>query len=78
MRWLLDGGHGWPHDDLPTWLIRHDASLVTQIGVTRAPLHRIEGGLELTARSCRAGDSCSSTVAIGVVDAVRLQWVRSR
>ena len=45
LRWLLRGGHGWPHDDLPTWLISHDAELVNRIGTTRAPLHRAEGDL---------------------------------
>lgn len=43
LRWLLRGGHGWPHDDLPTWLLSHDASLLTEVGETRAPLRRIEG-----------------------------------
>ena len=45
VRWLLRGGHGWPHDDLPTWLISHDVDLVNRIGTTRAPLHRAEGDL---------------------------------
>jgi len=45
MRWLVRGGHGWPHDDLPTWLVSHDAALVEQIGPTRAPLRRVEGEL---------------------------------
>ena len=38
MRWLLRGGHGWPHDDLPTWLVSHDRGLLEQIGKTRSPL----------------------------------------
>jgi riboflavin biosynthesis pyrimidine reductase len=45
LRWLVRGGHRWPHDDLPTWLVSHDESLVEQIGTTRAPLHRVEGEL---------------------------------
>lgn len=45
MRWLLAGGHGWPHDDLPTWLVTHDPSLASRIGKTRAPLHACEGDL---------------------------------
>ena len=53
LRWLLRGGHGWPHDDLPTWLVSHDPGLVAQVekaqapkvGRTRAPLQRVEGDL---------------------------------
>jgi riboflavin biosynthesis pyrimidine reductase len=45
LRWLLDGGHSWPHDDLPTWLVSHDTSLPARVGPTRAPLHRVEGDL---------------------------------
>src|SRR6185369_8271901 len=45
LRWLLRGGHGWPHDDLPTWLVSHDSKLVAQIGRTRAPLRRVDGPL---------------------------------
>lgn len=46
LRWLLRGGHGWPHDDLPTWLVSHDADLVRQAGVSRAPFQRVEGPLD--------------------------------
>lgn len=45
LRWLLGGGHGWPHDDLPTWLVSHDPTLVARIGRTRAPLHLVDGPL---------------------------------
>jgi len=45
LRWLLDGGHGWPHDDLPTWLVSHDPTLGERVGATRAPLSRVEGDL---------------------------------
>ena len=45
LRWLLRGGHGWPHDDLPTWLVSHDGSLAAEVGDTRAPLTRVEGDL---------------------------------
>jgi riboflavin biosynthesis pyrimidine reductase len=44
-RWLLDGGHGWPHDDLPTWLVSHDETLVERVGRTRAPVVRRAGDL---------------------------------
>lgn len=46
LRWLLAGGHGWPHDDLPTWLVTHDADLPGRVGATRAPLKQVEGDLE--------------------------------
>ena len=45
LRWLLKGGHGWPHDDLPTWLATHDADLVARVGKTRAPLRQVAGDL---------------------------------
>src|SRR5216110_1539522 len=48
LRWLLQGGHGWPHDDVPTWLATHDASLVARVGPTRAPLHQVQGDLRET------------------------------
>lgn len=43
LRWLLDGGHGWPHGDLPTWLLSHDASLLDRVGPTEQPIRRFEG-----------------------------------
>ena len=45
LRWLVGGGHGWPHDDIPTWLISHDESLAESVRPTRAPLRRVEGDL---------------------------------
>ena len=45
LRWLLDGGHGWPHDDLPTWVVTHDPVLLTRVGTTRAPLRQVDGDL---------------------------------
>ena len=45
VRWLLREGHGWPHDDLPTWLVSTDAALPERIADTRAPLTRHEGDL---------------------------------
>lgn len=47
LRWLLRGGHGWPHADLPTWLISHDETLVSAAGQGPAPLRRIEGSLDV-------------------------------
>ena len=46
LRWLLRGGHGWPHGDLPTWLITHDAGLVAAAGPTAQPLRAVSGSLE--------------------------------
>jgi riboflavin biosynthesis pyrimidine reductase len=45
LRWLVAGGHGWPHDDLPTWLVSHDEALAESVRPTRAPLVRVEGDL---------------------------------
>jgi riboflavin biosynthesis pyrimidine reductase len=45
LRWLMRGGHGWPHDNLPTWLVSHDPRLAAQLGRTRAPLRRVDGPL---------------------------------
>lgn len=81
MRWLLDGGHGWPHDDLPTWLLSHDAGLPERIGTTRAPLHRHEGdvaavfdAIEREGREhlwlCGGGDVAAQALAADRVDRV--------
>jgi len=43
LRWLLQGGHGWPHGNLPTWLLSRDAALAATVGATTAPLVRREG-----------------------------------
>jgi riboflavin biosynthesis pyrimidine reductase len=42
LRWLVRGGHGWPHDDVPTWLISHDEALAESVRPTRAELRRRE------------------------------------
>jgi riboflavin biosynthesis pyrimidine reductase len=81
MRWLLDGGHGWPHDDLPTWLVSHDAGLVERIGETRAPLVRVEGHLgpmfdeidravEGRVWLCGGGDLAGQALALDRIDEV--------
>lgn len=46
LRWLLRGGHGWPHGNLPTWLISHDAALIDSVGPTAARFTRVEGEVE--------------------------------
>jgi riboflavin biosynthesis pyrimidine reductase len=43
LRWLVGQGHGWPHDDLPTWLVSHDEELAESVRPTRTPLVRVEG-----------------------------------
>jgi riboflavin biosynthesis pyrimidine reductase len=45
LRWLVRHGHGWPHDDLPTWLVSHDEELAESVRPTRAPLVRVAGDL---------------------------------
>lgn len=81
MRWLLRGGHGWPHDDLPTWLVSHDDSLLETIGETRAPFRRVEGDIapmfdEIAAQGhrrvwlCGGGDVAGQALAADHVDEV--------
>lgn len=43
LRWLIRGGHGWPHGDIRTWLVSHDESLIAQVGTTEKPFRRIAG-----------------------------------
>lgn len=45
LRWLVAQGAGWPHDDLPTWLVSHDEALAESVRPTRAPLVRVSGDL---------------------------------
>lgn len=45
LRWLVRGGHGWPHGDKPTWLISHDEALAAQLGPLEHPLRRRAGAL---------------------------------
>jgi riboflavin biosynthesis pyrimidine reductase len=45
LRWLVRHGHGWPHDELPTWLVSHDEALAESVRPTRAPLVRVSGCL---------------------------------
>lgn len=45
LRWLVRGGHGWPHGEKPTWVVTHDAALVAGLGAPAAPLRRVEGDL---------------------------------
>jgi len=43
LRWLVGHGRGWPHDDVPTWLVSHDEGLAESVRPTRAPLVRVAG-----------------------------------
>lgn len=45
LRWLVDGGHGWPHGDLPTWLVSRDTQLRTRVGDVERPIHQRSGDL---------------------------------
>jgi len=58
LRWLLAEGAGWPHDDLPTWLVSHVEALAESVRPTRAPLVRVSGDLApvlagMEANGCR-------------------------
>jgi riboflavin biosynthesis pyrimidine reductase len=81
LRWLIDGGHGWPHDDLPTWLVSHDEDLVDRVGPTRRPFQRFAGDVgELFATIeaqgykrvwlCGGGAVAGQTLAAGRIDEV--------
>ena len=81
MRWLLDGGHGWPHGDLPTWLLSHDATLLDRIGETQVEVRRREGDLapvleEMSVAGCAhawlcgGGDVAGQALALDRVDDV--------
>lgn|GEM_PF-1416658 len=59
LRWLLRAGHGWPHGDIPTWLVSHDAMLATQVGQTAASFTRMEGDLNVAIDAIKtAGHEC--------------------
>jgi riboflavin biosynthesis pyrimidine reductase len=75
MRWLLRSGHGWPHDDLPTWLVSHDQGLLERIGKTRSPVRLVDGDLaQMFADIEEAGHR--RVWLSGGGDAARLRWVR--
>jgi riboflavin biosynthesis pyrimidine reductase len=81
LRWLLRGGHGWPHGDLPTWLISHDGALIDRVGATEAPFTRVEGEVksafdEIAAAGhqrvwlCGGGDLAGQALMVDKVDQV--------
>jgi riboflavin biosynthesis pyrimidine reductase len=53
LRWLIAGGHGWPHDDLPTWLVSHDESLAASVGLMRVEGDLAPGLAAMEAHGCR-------------------------
>jgi riboflavin biosynthesis pyrimidine reductase len=55
LRWLVREGHGWPHDDLPTWLASHDDALAESVRPTRAPFVRVAGDLTGAIESMEQG-----------------------
>src|SRR5438067_544782 len=81
MRWLLREGHGWPHDNLPTWLVSHDRRLLDAIGATRRPVRLAAGDLayvftEIEAARhrrvwlCGGGDVAGQALAADRIDEV--------
>lgn len=83
LRWLLRGGHGWPHGDRRTWLVSHDADLVRQVGPTAEPFHRHEGDVAALVRTmadagCKrvwlsgGGDLAGQLLAIDALDEIEL------
>jgi riboflavin biosynthesis pyrimidine reductase len=81
LRWLIRNGHGWPHGDIRTWLVSHDAGLERQVGETVAPFRRFEGDMaalvaemEADGRNrawlCGGGDIAGQLLAIDRIDEV--------
>lgn len=55
LRWLLREGHGWPHKDIPTWLVSRDSALRAAIGPTQAAFRRFAGDLAPMIAEMEAG-----------------------
>lgn len=81
LRWLVAGGHGWPHGDLPTWLVSRDEQLRAAVGETERPLHQRAGDLgpildEIEQDGhdrvwlCGGGDIAGQALALDRVDEV--------
>jgi len=81
MRWLVSQGHGWPHGDLPTWLVSRDQHLLVAIGEVDVPILQRSGDLatildEVAAAGhdrvwlCGGGDIAGQALAIDRVDEV--------
>lgn len=81
LRWLVSGGHGWPHGELPTWLVSTDEHLRVAVGETERPIHQRSGDLEAILDEidraghervwlCGGGDIAGQALAIDRVDEV--------
>lgn len=81
LRWLVDGGHGWPHGDLPTWLVSRDTQLRARVGNVERPIHQRSGDLgpildEIAADGhervwlCGGGDVAGQALVLDRVDEV--------
>lgn len=53
LRWLIRGGHGWPHGDKPTWVITHDRDLVRGLDAAIPP-RIFEGDLDVLSKQIAA------------------------
>ena len=83
LRWLVRGGHGWPHGEKPTWVVTHDPALVAGIGETEARLTRVAGDLQPMVDDlrtsgakrvwvCGGGDVAGQLLAIDAIDTVEV------
>jgi len=82
LRWLLRGGHGWPHGDKTTWLLSHDAALVNRVGPTAQPLNRREDVQQALAEMeasgarrvwlCGGGNLAGQVLALDRIDEVEV------
>jgi dihydrofolate reductase len=81
LRWLAAHGHGWPHGDLPTWLLSRDELLLGAIGPVEVPIRQRAGEVapvlaEIEAAGhdrvwlCGGGDVAGQVLAIDRVDEV--------
>lgn len=55
LRWLVKGGHGWPHAEKPTWVVTHDAALVARVATATGTVRRFEGDLRPLLRAIEDG-----------------------
>ena len=74
LRWLVAEGAGWPHDDLPTWLVSHDEALAESVRPTRALLVRVSGDLAPVLEGMEAGGCRRVWLAGGRVGARSPGW----
>lgn len=83
LRWLIDGGHGWPHADLPTWLFSRDAALTARLPTDHQGMQQRAGAVEpvfaeiaATGASavwlCGGGDLAGQVLAADLIDEVHL------